>query len=251
MHPAVRPDTLSGLKGKIVGATFSIIIPVLNEAGRIGGTLAGIRAIAGGQDAEIIVVDGDPEGGTLRALTDDAVQKLLSGKGRGRQLNRGAEVASGEVLVFLHADTVLPSEALGRIEAVLGDGTVAGGAFDLQIDSPRRVFRLIEAVASLRSRLTRIPYGDQAIFLRRDRFLALGGFGELPIMEDVDFMRRLKSAGGRIEILKARVTTSARRWEAEGALCTTLRNWTLVTLFLIGVDAGRLARWYRPHRSRE
>jgi rSAM/selenodomain-associated transferase 2 len=232
-----------------MGFTFSIIIPVLYESTCIGGAVGRVRALKGGQDAEVIVVDGDPEGRTLRALPEGGVRKLLGPMGRGRQLNRGAQEASGDVLIFLHADTALPPEAFGRIGEVLRDGSVVGGAFDLQIDSPRPVFRPIERAASLRSRLTRIPYGDQAIFLRRERFLALGGFRELPIMEDVDLMRRLKRAGGRIEILEECAVTSARRWETEGPLFTTLRNWTLVTLFLLGVEAERLARWYRPHRS--
>ena len=229
--------------------TFSFIIPVLREAPVIREAVAGIRMLDGGETVEIIVVDGDPEGETLYALSDGAVRKILSGPGRGCQLNRGAEAASGEVLVFLHADTALPRNALGRIGEALRDDALAGGAFDLAIDSPRPIFRLIERAASRRSRITRIPYGDQAIFLRRACFRALGGFRELPVMEDVDFMRRLRSSGGRIAILPERVVTSARRWEKEGVLYTTLRNWVLVALFTLGADAKRLARWYRPHRK--
>jgi rSAM/selenodomain-associated transferase 2 len=163
------------------------------------------------------------------------------------QLNRGAGAASGEILIFLHADTQLPPDALIRIGEALRYQTLAGGAFDLAIDSSRPVFRLIEQAASIRTRLTRIPYGDQAIFLRRAWFRSLGGFRNLPIMEDVDLMRRLKQAGGRIAILPERAVTSARRWEQEGIVTATLRNWFLVTLFLFGIDAGRLVRWYRPH----
>ena len=232
-----------------MNVTFSLIIPVLHEASVIREAVARIRMLDGGETVEIIVVDGDPEGETLRAIPDGAVRKIFSEPGRGRQLNRGAEAASGEILVFLHADTALPRDALTRIGEALGDDTLAGGAFDLAIDSPRPIFRLIERVASRRSRLTRIPYGDQAIFLRRTCFQALGGFRELPIMEDVDLMRRLRLAGGRIAILPERVVTSARRWEKEGALYTTLRNWVLVTLFSLGIDAKRLARWYRPQRG--
>jgi len=230
-----------------MGVTVSIIIPVLNEEARIAEAIDHIRSLTDGKAAEIIVVDGDPAGGTLRAIPDGACRKLLSEPGRGRQLNRGAGASSGETLLFLHADTKLPPDALVRIRETLRDPTVAGGAFDLAIDSPRRAFRLIERVASLRTRLTRIPYGDQAIFLRSSWFRSLGGYREIPIMEDVELMRRLKRSGGRITILPERVVTSARRWEQEGILTTTLRNWTLVTLFLLGVDAGRLARWYRPH----
>ncbi len=229
-----------------MSVTVSVIIPVLHEHAVISEAIGRIRLLDHGEAAEIIVADGDPAGGTLRAIPDDAVRKLLSEPGRGRQLNRGAGEASGEILLFLHADTKLPPDALSRIGEALRDGTLAGGAFDLAIDSPRRVFRPIERIASIRTRLTRIPYGDQAIFLRGDWFRSLGGFREIPIMEDVDLMRRLKRAGGRIVILPERAVTSARRWEQEGILYTTLRNWCLVTLFLCGVDAGRLARWYGP-----
>jgi rSAM/selenodomain-associated transferase 2 len=231
--------------------TFSVIIPVLHEASAIRATVARIRVLDGGESVEIIVVDGDPEGGTLRAIPDGAVRKIRSGPGRGCQLSRGAEADSGEVLVFLHADTILPREAFGRIGEALGDDTLAGGAFDLEIDSPRPIYRLIERVASRRSRVTRIPYGDQAIFLRRSCFRALGGFRDLPVMEDVDLMRRLRRSGRRIVILPERVVTSARRWEKEGALYTTLRNWVLVAFFSFGVDVKILARWYRPHRGRD
>jgi rSAM/selenodomain-associated transferase 2 len=235
----------------LMNVTFSLIIPVLHEASIIRDAVARIRMLDGGQTAEIIVVDGDPEGETLRAIPDGAVRKLLSEPGRGSQLNRGAQESSGEVMVFLHADTTLPPDALSRIREALRDETLAGGAFDLEIDSPRLIFRLIERVASRRSRITRIPYGDQAIFLRKVCFRNLGGFCELPIMEDVDLMRRLRRSGGRIVILPERVVTSARRWEKEGALYTTLRNWILVTVFSLGIDVKRLVRWYRPHRSRD
>jgi rSAM/selenodomain-associated transferase 2 len=234
-----------------MNVTFSLIIPVLHEASIIRDAVTRIRMLDGGETAEIIVVDGDPEGETLRAIPDGTVRKLLSESGRGSQLNRGAQESSGEVLVFLHADTTLPPDALNRIGEALRDETLAGGAFDLEIDSRRLIFRLIERVASRRSRITRIPYGDQAIFLRCACFRALGGFRELPIMEDVDLMRRLRRSGGRIVILPERVVTSARRWEQEGALYTTLRNWVLVTLFSLGIDAKRLTRWYRPYRSRD
>ena len=229
-----------------MSVAFSIIIPVLHEHAVISETIGRIRSFTGGEAAEIIVADGDPAGGTLRAIVDGSTRKLLSEPGRGRQLNRGAGAASGEILLFLHADTKLPPDALIRIGETLHDETLAGGAFDLAIDSPRRVFRLIARVASIRTRLTRIPYGDQAIFLRREWLRSLGGFRDLPIMEDVDLMRRLKRSGGRIAILPQRAVTSARRWEREGILFTTLRNWSLVTLFLCGVDARWLARWYRP-----
>jgi rSAM/selenodomain-associated transferase 2 len=162
-------------------------------------------------------------------------------------MNAGALLAGGEVLLFLHADTELPPDGLTRICSVIRDKGCVGGSFDLGIRSDRLCFRLIESAASLRSRMTRIPYGDQAIFLRRDYFRGLGGFRELPLMEDVDLMRRLRRSGGRIHIIRGKVKTSARRWESEGVLYCTLRNWMLMFLYLLGVSPERLARFYHDH----
>ncbi|TSA44412.1 MAG: glycosyltransferase [Deltaproteobacteria bacterium] len=226
-------------------APLSVIIPVFCEWTVINRTIATVRCQRGGDAAEIIVVDGQAEGETIAAIRDNAVQKLHSEKGRGRQLNRGAAIATGDVLLFLHADTVLPPAAFERIAGAMRDKGCVGGAFDLRIDSPRAAFRVIETVAGLRSRLTRIPYGDQAIFIRASCFRTLGGFKEIPIMEDVDLMRRVKRKGWKITIFREPVITSARRWEKEGLLFGTLRNWLLVTLYLCGVAPERLTRFYR------
>jgi rSAM/selenodomain-associated transferase 2 len=223
----------------------SVIIPVYREQGIINATIGGVRSRRGGGAAEIIVVDGEAKGETLAVIQDTAVKQILSGKGRGLQLNRGGRSATGQGLLFLHADTVLPPNALDRISEVLGDETCVGGAFDLSIDSPRWGFRVIERVANWRSRLTRVPYGDQAIFIRAAYFKAIGGFQEIPIMEDVDLMRRIKRAGGRIVMLREPVLTSARRWEQEGLIYGTLRNWLLILLYLCGVEPQRLASFYR------
>ena len=204
-----------------MGASFSVIIPVLHEEAAIGGAVERIRALARAHATEIIVVDGDPDGGTLRVIPDGVVRKVLSARGRGSQLNRGANAASGEILLFHHADTILPPDAFDRIAKLLSDRAIAGGAFDLRIDSPHPVFRLIERVASLRSRLTRIPYGDQAIFLRRDCFRILGGFREIPLMEDVDLMRRLRKSGrGR-----AQAPSQARRRPGNTDAAKAWKNW--------------------------
>lgn len=224
---------------------LSVIIPAYREQANINRTIATVRCQRGGDAAEIIVVDGEPGGGTLAVVRDNDVRKLHAEKGRGVQLNRGAAVAAGEVLLFLHADTLLPPAAFERIaEAMRNEGCV-GGAFDLGIASPRAAFRVIERVASLRSRLTRIPYGDQAIFIRATSLRTLGGFKEIPIMEEVDLMRRVKRKGWKITLFREPVITSARRWEEEGLLFATLRNWLLVTLYLCGVAPERLDRFYR------
>jgi len=223
----------------------SVIIPVYCESAVINKTITIVRLRRGGETAEIIVVDGQAEGETVAAIRDNAVRKLRSEKGRGGQLNRGAAIAAGDVLLFLHADTVLPPAAFERIAEAMRDEGCVGGAFNLRIDSRRAGFRVIETVASLRSRLTRIPYGDQAIFIRASYFRTLGGFREIPIMEDVDLMRRIKRKGGRIVIFREPVITSARRWEKEGLVFGTIRNWFLMTLYLCGVSPERLARFYR------
>ena len=224
---------------------ISVIIPVYCEEAIINRTIEAVRRLGGGETAEIVVVDGETEGETLATIRDTAVRKVSSEKGRGRQMNRGAAVAAGDVLLFLHADTVLPPAAFDRIAEAMRNETCVGGAFDLRIDSPRSGFRVIEKVAGLRSRLTRIPYGDQAIFVRASRFREIGGFREIPIMEDVDLMRRVKRKNWRIIIFREPVTTSARRWEKEGLVSGTLRNWFLMTLYLCGVAPERLARFYR------
>jgi rSAM/selenodomain-associated transferase 2 len=226
---------------------FSVIIPVYREAGRINDTLEHLLGLPGQADTEILAVDGELEGRTLAAIRTPGVRKIASPKGRGTQLNAGAREATGEILFFLHADTRLPPNALNAIGQTLQSGDYVAGAFDLGIDSHRLAFRVIEKIACWRSRLTRIPYGDQTIFIRRDYFRSMGGFQDIPIMEDVDLMRRIKKKGGKIHILRDRVKTSARRWEKEGILYGTLRNWLLVSLFCSGVKPERLARFYAPN----
>ena len=137
-------------------------------------------------------------------------------------MNKGASAAKGDILLFLHIDTELPEGAFAGISSVIDDGEYAGGAFDLGIESGRWIFRLIEKLVFVRTRATRIPYGDQAIFIRRECFETLKGFKDIPIMEDVEFMRRLKKSGYKISIIPQKVKTSSRRWEREGVLyCTS------------------------------
>ena len=226
--------------------TISIIIPVFHEEAIINDAIARLRADLpeGSQrGVEIIIVDGSPDGETVAAVRGGA-EGIVSRKGRAAQMNAGAGAARGDVLLFLHADTVLPEGGLGQIASVMEGGRFAGGAFDLGIADPRRVFRVIEGAASRRSRLTRAPYGDQAIFMGRDYFFRMGGYSDIPIMEDVDMMRRVKRSGGKICIIDAKVQTSPRRWIREGIAACTLRNWTIMLLYLLGVSPARLAKWY-------
>ena len=244
-YPKLKTRESEEVALKNLECSISLIIPVFCEQAVINRTIEAVRRRRGGDSAKIIVVDGQTEGETLAAIRDTAVQKVFSEKGLGRQLNRGAAIAAGDVLLFLHADTVLPPVAFERIAEAMRDDGCVGGAFNLRIDSPRAAFRVIERAASLRSRLTRIPYGDQAIFIRASCFRTLGGFRDIPIMEDVDLMRRIKRKGGRIIIFREPVITSARRWEKEGLVFGTIRNWFLMTLYLCGVAPERLVRFYR------
>ncbi len=223
---------------------ISVVIPVLNEYDQINDTIEELRKKDEGTECEIIVVDGDGGGSTIKAIRDSEVRTTISQKGRGRQMNAGAAIAKGDIIIFLHADTVLPDGATGKIRRTLENEKYVGGAFDLGIDSERALLKWIAAKASLRSRLNRIPYGDQAIFLRRRYFQDIGGFEEIPVMEDVELMRRVKRRRDKICILRDKVRTSARRWETEGALYTTIRNRILVGLYYLGVSPERLSRFY-------
>jgi rSAM/selenodomain-associated transferase 2 len=227
--------------------TISVIIPVLLEQTVINDTLDRLLAMPAGDSIEVIVVDGSPQGETVGAITTSClrVKGVLSPKGRGKQMNAGAAAATGEVLLFLHADTALPESGLDDISGVIRAGRCVVGAFDLGIADDSPVFRVIERISSLRSRLTRVPYGDQALFVKSDYFRQLGGFAEFPLMEDVDFMRRVKKSGGKISFIGRRVQTSSRRWRKEGIVRCTLRNWTIILLFLCGARPERLAKWYQ------
>ncbi len=225
--------------------SFSIVIPVYHESAIIQPLISSLVGFFDHADVEIILVDGDPDGGTARAVRDARITTMVAPRGRASQMNRGAVFAKGDILVFLHADTHLPPTGLHLIRNALRNPAWVGGAFDLGIRSGKTVYRLIEKMVYYRTRLTRIPYGDQVIFLYRDLFLKMGGYKEMPIMEDIELMRRLKSNGYRIGIIPHPVQTSPRRWEREGIAFCTLRNWTLATLFLLGVSPVKLAKYYR------
>ena len=224
---------------------ISIIIPVLNEASIINRTIGSVLSLPYDGEIEVLVVDGSPYGETLGSISEKNVLKVLGKRGRSHQMNEGSLNAHGEILLFLHADTELPQNALNTISSVMGKGDIVAGAFDLGINSNRPVFRLVELGASLRSRLTKTPYGDQAIFIWKDYFHAKGGFKEMPLMEDVELMRRIKKAGDKIHIIPEKVRTSPRRWEKEGIVFCTLRNWALITLYSFGVPPEKLVKFYR------
>ena len=171
-----------------------------------------VKDISAGESVEFIVVDADPAGSTIKKIRSGEAVKLLSPRGRGMQMNRGADAARGNVLLFLHADTFLPENALAHIKNALTDDTCVGGAFDLGIDSDRVLLRLTAWCASLKHRMTRVPYGDQAIFIRSDFFRAIGSYREIPLFEDVELMRRIKKLRKKITIIRHRTITSPRKW---------------------------------------
>lgn len=233
---------------RLTRPAVSVIVPVLHEAHRLDPLVDHLRQTAGEEPAEVLIVDGSADGESIRTVTRGDVTLLSAPAGRARQMNAGASAAGGDALLFLHADTRLPPGAFRLIAKTLSDGRYAAGAFDLRYDSERPLVRFIARVACLRSRLTRIPYGDQAHFFRRDYFEALGGYADIPFLEDVEIMRRIKRRGERISILPDPVVTSARRQEQEGVVTCTARNGAIVALYFMGVSPGRLARFYRTHR---
>lgn len=235
--PKIKPST-------------SFVLPVLHEQSQIRGVVEHALSLPAPGPVEVIVVDGDPDGSTLDALERGDVLGLTATGGRAGQMNAGAARAGGEVLIFLHADTRLPERALFLVHEALAQGYPAG-AFDLALGGRDPRIRLVAAAGRIRSRITRIPFGDQAHFFRRGYFLDLGGYKEMPLMEDVDIMRRIKRRGDRICILLDRAVTSARRYEREGVARCVLRNWALQIAYLCGVRPEALARRYRFNSKEE
>ena len=225
-------------------------MPVFHEEEWINALIEYLNNLDLHKDIEIIVVDGAREKNTLKAIHNNQVIKIPSEKGRAKQMNVGASAAKGEILIFLHADTELPFQALKKINSFIGQREYVGGAFDLGIKSDKFIFKMIGTLSSLRSRFNRIPFGDQAIFIRRKYFNQIGGYKEIPLMEDVELMRRIKKSRKKIWIFYDRVMTSPRRWEKEGVIYCTLRNWVIQALYLLGVSPHKLAIFYKNSYSK-
>jgi rSAM/selenodomain-associated transferase 2 len=221
----------------------SIVMPVLNEAATLHDVLDSLGPLRA-QAAELIVVDGHSSDSTLEIASGAADRVLTAPRGRASQMNAGAAHASGGVLIFLHADTRLPPSALASIDAALRSGR-HWGRFDVEIEGGAWTFKLIATLTNWRSRLSGIATGDQAMFVTRDAFDAVGGLPEQPLMEDIELSKRLLRRCGRPACLKARVVTSGRRWERDGIWSTILLMWRLRLLYRLGVTPERLARSYR------
>jgi rSAM/selenodomain-associated transferase 2/rSAM/selenodomain-associated transferase 1 len=224
----------------------SVVIPALDEEMRLPATLAGAKR---GAPHEIIVVDGGSTDRTVAAARAHDAIVLTAPQGRAAQMNAGAAIATGEFLLFLHADTILPADYTMLVCTTLARTGVAGGAFEFAISDEFAGRRTIERGTNWRARHRQLPYGDQGIFVRRDTFARIGGFPALPIMEDDVFVRRLRRLG-RIAIAPAAAVTSGRRWQTRGALRTTLLNQFILLGYRLGIAPARLAAWYRGNKLR-
>ncbi|MDA8164198.1 MAG: TIGR04283 family arsenosugar biosynthesis glycosyltransferase [Desulfobacteraceae bacterium] len=221
-------------------ASISVIIPALNEAARLGRTLATTKA----EGVEVIVADGGSRDATPRIAARQGAQVIASPPGRARQMNAGASAAGGEILLFLHADTLLPAGFAEEARRLLAVPAVAAGAFRLSIRGGGWGLRLVEKAANWRAKKLWLPYGDQALFLRAELFRELGGFPELPVMEDVALVRTLRRRG-RIAIAPLTAATSGRRWRERGIFRVTLVHQAMLLGYLLHRPPDQLARWHQ------
>ncbi|UCH80519.1 MAG: TIGR04283 family arsenosugar biosynthesis glycosyltransferase [Nitrospiraceae bacterium] len=224
---------------------ISIIIPVINEAGILRNTLSSINVTS---DEELIVVDGGSTDETMSIAQEFTDKVLVSKTGRASVMNFGAEKAEGDILLFLHADCILPDQGFYMIRETLKNQKTAAGGFYLSIDEHGPGFRLIEYMANVRARLTSLIYGDQGMFVKRDIFKKVGGFSDMPLMEDIDISRKLGRLG-RIVFLNPPIKASARRWLVEGAVFTTLRDWTIAFSYsFLRISPEKLIKYYKEVR---
>ena len=229
--PTVRPVKLS------------IIIPVLNEAGRIADALIALHPMRE-RGAEIVVVDGASTDGTAEIAARGADIVIRAPRGRASQQNAGAQRAFGDTFLFLHSDTQLPLNADGLIADALDDPAAQWGRFDVRFDTDQAMLHVVATMMNARSRLTGIATGDQCLFVRRSAFEAAGGFPAVDLMEDIAISKSLRRHSAP-RCLRNKVTTSARRWQKNGAWRTIFLMWWLRLAYAVGVSPARLARWYR------
>lgn len=222
---------------------LSVIIPALNEAENIRHTVERAAAL---RPREVIVVDGGSTDETRAIASELDCRVIDSPRGRAKQQNLGAEVATGDTLLFLHADCWLDPDASRQMEFALHSRDLPGGVFCQQIDASGLTFRFLEAGNALRVCCTRLAFGDQGIFLRRDVFEELGRFPEARLMEDVLLIRKLRDCG-RLALLPGPLHVDARRWQKHGPVRQTARNWLLLAAEQLGVSPDRLAEFYLPH----
>ena len=221
-----------------------MVIPLLNEAGGLPRLLQRLRECA---PDELVLVDGGSSDGTAQILQESGHRWLTSEPGRAVQMNAGSKVCNSNIILFLHADTEISSDNIEFLRGLALSSEIVGGRFDVRLSGSHAALRVIEWFMNLRSRLSRISTGDQAMFVRRDVFEAMGGFSEIPLMEDIEFSRRLKQRG-KTACLRQKVSTSSRRWEGHGMVRTVLLMWRLRLLYWLGVSPEKLADMYRDAR---
>jgi rSAM/selenodomain-associated transferase 2 len=221
---------------------LSIVVPTLDEAPGIVATLEPLQPLRA-EGHEIIVVDGGSADNTLELAQPFADRAILASTGRARQMNAGAHVATRDVLLFLHADSLLPAGAEVAIATALGGG-YRWGRFDVSLGGRARILKLVAAMMNLRSRMTGIATGDQGIFVDKTLFAGVDGFPDIPLMEDVALCKVLKRNAGRPACLRLRIVTSGRRWERRGPWRTIVTMWRLRLAYALGADPAALARRY-------
>lgn len=231
---------------------ISVVIPVLDEENRINEIIQHLRDQDGGENCQIIVIDGDSDGDTISEIADMKVVAATSEAGRAKQMNAGATLAMSDVIIFLHADTELPAGAFAEVLRAMEDEDVVAGAFSLGFDSDNKLLRFVASFRNFRNRLTRTPGGDQAIFIWREYFQRTDGFKLMPIMEDIELMQRIKKRRDGIKILKNKVATSSRRYYSEGIIRRALKNFLLRILYRLGVSPYKLAELHqgKPKKQR-
>jgi rSAM/selenodomain-associated transferase 2 len=223
---------------------ISVIIPVFHEGRNINTIVDHIRNLRGGSKVEIVVVEGATERDTLKALHRNDVKKIISPRGRATQMNKGAISSNGNILLFLHADTFLPEETFDIIRETLGDRRITAGAFTLRFIEAPFYMKAFYPFHDLRGMITRVAFGDQGFFMRKEDFIEMKGFRELKVLEDLDMMVRLRRSGRRIMIRKEKVRTSARRYLERGPVRNLLINIFLIISYHIGVDTDRFQHLY-------
>jgi rSAM/selenodomain-associated transferase 2 len=220
---------------------LSVIVPVINEEMNLSRIAGCLRSVIE-QGHEVIIVDGGSTDNTLTIAYDITDTIIISKKGRALQMNNGASVASGDVVLFLHADTLLP-ENVAEIISDVYVGENFWGRFDVRLSNEKYVYRLIECMMNMRSSLTSIVTGDQAMFFEKNLFDRIGGFPEIALMEDVEISRQLKKISKPVR-LKSKVVTSSRRWETNGVVATVLLMWKLRLYYFFGVSPEKLSQMY-------
>ena len=219
--------------------TISIIIPILNEAKILDKTLSQLQPEL--ERHELIIVDGGSSDNSV-CIAEKYGKVLTSARGRAKQLNAGAVAATGDILIFLHADIWLESGALAAVESALSSGYIGGG-FHQKIDGKCILYRMIEIAGDLRGKYLKVFYGDSGIFLARADFEKIGGFPDVPILEEMEFSKSLRKLG-KTMLIVPHIHLSARRWEAKGIVRTTLNNWLITLLYFTGVSPEKLAKLY-------